>query len=326
MPILKSTLRRVIREEIEHIMLTEQANTLAADVNEILLGYYCLGGKWTGFQGAGEAKEQLEKRKKALPATEFADATGRAQVMADETLKWAASNGYSGKVKKAWWTARPGVLSSAVGQEVDSRKNPTDTLLQFSDGKFLGLSAKATKSKGDIGFKNPGLGTIENALSLSLKGIVDKKVDAAIKKHDLPKSAGPRKKAIRADSNIQADTVKMGTAALKQLRDALYKKLSSMKPKDLREHLVDEWMDAKIVYPPYIKVTGHGKNGNYTASIMDPLDNPKLKALSRDKLSVEKVGNDSIGIKAGTKKIMKMRFKFESEKLASSVKMSGEPW
>ena len=40
----------------------------------------------------------------------------------------------------------------------------------------------------------------------------------------------------------------------------------------------------------------------------------------------EKVGNESIGVKAGNKKILKMRFKYESEKLASSMKMSGDPW
>jgi hypothetical protein len=29
---------------------------------------------------------------------------------------------------------------------------------------------------------------------------------------------------------------------------------------------------------------------------------------------------------AGKKKIMKIRFKFESEKMASTIKLSGEPW
>ena len=44
------------------------------------------------------------------------------------------------------------------------------------------------------------------------------------------------------------------------------------------------------------------------------------------KISFEPVGNESIGVKAGTKKILKMRFKYESEKVASSLKMSGDPW
>jgi hypothetical protein len=59
---------------------------------------------------------------------------------------------------------------------------------------------------------------------------------------------------------------------------------------------------------------------------MDPTDNEKLKALSSYEIKLEKVGNESIGVSAGTKKIMKIRFKFESEKMASSVKLSGDPW
>ena len=38
------------------------------------------------------------------------------------------------------------------------KKNPTDVLVEFTKGGFLGLSAKSTSGKGDIGFKNPGVG------------------------------------------------------------------------------------------------------------------------------------------------------------------------
>ena len=85
-------------------------------------------------------------------------------------------------------------------------------------------------------------------------------------------------------------------------------------------------MDAEIVKPPYIKVTGQGNKEPYKAVAMDPTKNEKLDALSKYKITLEKVGNESIGVKAGEKKIMKIRFKFESEKMASSVKLSGDPW
>jgi hypothetical protein len=80
------------------------------------------------------------------------------------------------------------------------------------------------------------------------------------------------------------------------------------------------------LYPPYIKVTGMGSKPPYTAAAMDPLNNEKLKALRSKEIVLSKIGNESIGVKAGNKQIMKMRFKFESEKLASSLKMSGDPW
>jgi hypothetical protein len=85
-------------------------------------------------------------------------------------------------------------------------------------------------------------------------------------------------------------------------------------------------MDAEVQYPPYIKVTGQGSKPPYKATVMDPVKNEKLDALSKYPITLEKVGNESIGVKAGEKKIMKIRFKFESEKMASSLKLSGDPW
>jgi hypothetical protein len=75
-----------------------------------------------------------------------------------------------------------------------------------------------------------------------------------------------------------------------------------------------------------VKVTGQGNKPPYKAVVMDPTNNPKLEALRKYPIKLELVGNESIGVSAGGKKIMKMRFKFESEKMASSVKMSGDPW
>lgn len=95
---------------------------------------------------------------------------------------------------------------------------------------------------------------------------------------------------------------------------------------ELLKYVLSDWMDAELLYPPYIKVTGQGKKAPYKAVVSNPIDNPKLSALNTSVITVEPVGNESIGIKAGKYKIMKMRFKFESEKMASSIKMSGDPW
>ena len=85
-------------------------------------------------------------------------------------------------------------------------------------------------------------------------------------------------------------------------------------------------MDAEVLIPPYIKITGQGNKAPYSATVMDPIDNPKLAALGKYSIKLEKVGNESIGVSAGSKHIMKIRFKFESEKMASSLKLSGDPW
>jgi hypothetical protein len=220
-------------------------------------------------------------------------------------------------------------MSSAVGREVDQKKNPTDILVRFTAGPadgFLGLSAKATQGKGEIGFKNPGIGTIDKALNLKLADEYKNQVDQMVERYRLPVNANERKLKIRANPKLKLDTEAIGVKILAAMRDELLVRLEKMKQPELMKYLLSDWMDAEVLYPPYIKVTGQGNKPPYKAIVMDPVSNPKLEALGKYKITLEKVGNESIGVKAGDKKIMKIRFKFESEKMASSVKLSGDPW
>ena len=90
-----------------------------------------------------------------------------------------------------------------------------------------------------------------------------------------------------------------------------------------RDYLLSDWMDASnAIYPYYIKVTGK-KSG---VAIEDPLKNDKLSALNKGNIKFEQIGNDSVGVTASGKRILKMRFKYESQAIASSIKMSGDPW
>lgn len=308
--------------------MAKASNTDLADINEILLGYFIAGQDWSKL--SNEAKTQHDEKSKKATAIEYDQQYGRAEAMAAESIRWAKANGYSGNVSKVWWTARPGSMSEAVGREVDQTKNPTDILVKFTKGPangFLGVSAKSTGGKTDIGFKNPGVGTVEKALSIKLKNIGDDAANAAIKKFKLPSGSSERKTAIRKNPGVKKVTEAMGAQVLSDIRDVLYKKLNAMDNKKLLNYILEYWIDSDSeMYPPYIKATGMGKAAPYTAKIDDPLKNEKLSALTDYKLSVVKVGNDSVGLKAGTKQILKMRAKYESEKLASSIKFSGDPW
>lgn len=303
------------------------SNTLQADINEILLGYYVLGGKWKGFQDQANTKRQLNGRKEQVGEKLYKIQSARAEAMSDMTLKWAKQNGYKGKVVKVWWTARPGILSKAVGYDVDSRKNPTDTLLLFADGQFLGVSAKSTKGKGDIGFKNPGVGTVEKSLKIDLKKIIDAEESKFTKRFTLSESKSKRKAEIRKNPKINEQSNLARDALLKKIRDSLEKKLKSMSQPQLKKYILNDWMDAgSMIMPPYIKVTGHGNKAPFNASITDPLKDSKSNAIQKKKITIEKVGNDAVGILAGGKKILKMRAKYESQAMASSLKFSGDPW
>jgi hypothetical protein len=301
------------------------ANTILSDINEIQCGYILNGKTWFD----NEAKAAFEQRVKQAQPHEVDDAIGKAQAMADEFIVWAKANGYSGKVAQVWWTARPGILAKASNSDADSKKNPTDILVKFTGGPangFLGLSAKATKTKGDIGFKNPGVGTVDRSLGIGLGAEYKNQEAQLIKKFNLPSSADARKKEIRANAAIKQRTETIGQQVLAAMRDELFVRLSKMKNQELLSYLLKDWMDAEVMYPPYVKVTGQGNKPPYKAVVLDPTKNEKLEALAKYEIKLEKTGNESIGVSAGGKKIMKMRFKFESEKMASSVKMSGDPW
>lgn len=300
-------------------------NTVLSDLNEILTGYYINGEKWFD----NEAKKQHDMRMGQVSLDQYNDVVGKAKVMASAFVTFAKTHTWKLPVRAVAWTARPGSATRFVGKPVDQKENPSDLIIKFSRGPydgFLGLSAKATKGKGDIGFKNPGLGTFEKALNMKLYPILDKQVDAAIKKYKLADSGPTRKVQIRANKLIQKHTQEIGAKVLKDLRDELFKKLSRMDNKKLYTFITDHLMDATNRYPKYIKVTGHGNKAPYNATVVDPTKNEKLDALAHGKIKVERVGENGVGFSVNGKKILKCRFKFESEPLATSLKSSVEPW
>jgi hypothetical protein len=298
-------------------------NTVLSDCNEVLTGYYINKQKWY----SQEAENQHNLRASQMTGEQYADCAGKAIVMAQEFIKWAKQHGYSSTVKNVWWTARPGIISKITGYEVDQKKNPSDILVLFSSGPnngFLGLSAKATKGSGDIGFKNPGLGTIEKALKINLRQIVDNDINLVIKTFKLSQNANQRKQEIRAKSNTKSATEEIGKNTLSKLRDVLYNKLTKLSQKELLKYIVSDWMDAEDKVPKYIKVTGHGTT-KYHATVTDTTKNEKLEALTKGPIKLQKVGNATVMISSNGKKIMNMRFKWESQALASALKASGDP-
>jgi len=298
-------------------------NTDLADVNEIYVAFVLNGNEFPD----SASESQYNKKFGMISPEQGEQQVGRAIVMVEEFLKWAKQNGYSG-IQNTYWTARPGFsFKAVVGVDVNQRKNPTDVLVKFRTGGFLGLSAKSTSGKGDIGFKNPGVGTVDTDLKLKLNDINKKAQEDIVKSFKLPTSASARKAAIRANKALQKQTDSLGAQVLSECRDTLLKKLNTLSQPQRKDYIMKSWIDASDeLYPPYVKVTGRGTKAPYSASVEDPLNNPKLKAIMEDRITFEGVGNDSVGVKAGSKKILKMRFKYESEKLASSLKMSGDPW
>lgn len=197
--------------DIIHEILNEghgdfSKNKAPGDLNELLLAYYVMGQSWNKFDDPAAAEKAMKQMKKDLGKETYKIQDGRAKAMATEVKKWMAeSDKYQGKPKKAWWiqsTDNKG-LSSAVGKEINSRENPTDVLLQFPSGEFLGLSAKSTKEKNDYSIKNFGIGTLGRMLNKDFQKIIDRYEKKAIKDMNLPDKQGERKEYLSKHPRVK---------------------------------------------------------------------------------------------------------------------------
>ena len=329
------------------------AENISADVNELHCAWYLNGKKWTG--GLGPEDEEIYNDRRAKLGKKPAELEARvlqAEKMADEFLKWARQHGYSG-VKKVYWTARsdfnyrtlPGKFSHLYVEE--SKNNPTDILVEFRTSTryadpHLGLSAKSLLKTltQEAPVKNPGMTKIETFIgkpkafqNILEKGIADAHAASSIPYGTKYLNEQKCKELKNAkDPEWIALTNKYVPQILGGCRDILKTSLESMNDIDVKMYILDELLDTDKL-PKYVKVTGRS-DANLsvvTATVDDPLNNAKYDALVKKNLplSYEELGGKTgytIGVKAGSKQILQIRFKFSSTQLATGMKMSVAPW
>ena len=342
--ISEAVCRRLLSEaKIENYGLP---NTIFSDMNEILMASAAMGGtgiedvrRTVGPDAANQLEERIAQVREAVLAMggDEAEADARidvevqnGQVSAEETLAWAEAHGFGRTPKQVFWTARPGALASAMKaagvKSPATPGHPADIAIVFGKNKILGVSAKATKGTGDIGFKNPGWGTF--ASILNLKVTPAQLIEKELRKIDptfAELTASARKEAIRSDPAAVEAAGEGGRRVLKTLRDTLLAALENLTEEELREFVVTQLVDApENINPPYIKVTAKG--GGRSAHVHDPLNNPMLEAINAEGLTAAPARNDSIVFSSSTNPgILQLRMKFESQALASSLKLTAEP-
>lgn len=329
------------------------AENISADVNELHCAYHLNGGNWTnGLSVVDKAVyddrvEKLQKKPAELEARK-----AQAEKMAEEFLKWAQRHGYSG-VKKVYWTARsdfnyrnlPGKFSHLYVEE--SKNNPTDILVEFRTSSqyadpHLGLSAKSLLKTltQEAPVKNPGMGKIEDFIKKpdAFQKILKEGVEAAHKETSIPYDGKylnklKIKKLIESkDPEFLVVREKYTKQILGGCRALLIKELKKMGDIDMKMYILDELLDTDKL-PKYVKVTGRSdaKLTTVEATVDDPLTNAKYDAMVKKNLPLtyEELGGDdgyTIGVKAGTKQIVQIRFKFSGTQLATGLKMSVAPW
>lgn len=332
------------------------AVNIGADVNELHIAWYLNGKKWTG--GLSTADETIyNQRVQELgnkSVNELAARTRQAEVMSDKFLEWANRNGFHG-VDKVYWTARQdfnykNLPGNTTGFVENSKDNPTDILVKFSRhtyaSPYLGLSAKSILGSltAEAPVKNPGMKKIENFIgvpngfqNILTEGITESsrllgvsKSGKYLDKNRMKQILPDRGKSKEPDNQVIAES--QVTKILSGCRDLLFEKLKSMDDIDVKMYILDDLLDTDKM-PYYVKVTGRSTPNLSTveATVDVPRTNKKYRAMVKEngKMSYEKLGGAdgyTVGVKCGQTKVIQIRFKFSSTRLASGLKMSVAPW
>ena len=292
----------------------------------------------------------IDTQKLSKKPDELNARVAQAEVMAEKFLEWAGKNGYRG-VDKVYWTAKssfnyrslPGKYTSTYVEE--SKNNPTDILVKFRsstkyDDPYLGLSAKSLLKTltQEAPVKNPGMGKIEDFIGQPgvFQKLLEEGVSAAHKESGIPYSNKylnkDKVKALKDDPEFKVINEKYTKQILGGCRDILMEAFTRMGDIDIKMYILDELLDTDKL-PKYVKVTGRSDKTLTVvqATVDDPLGNAKFDALVRKNkpLKYENLGGKdgyTIGVKAGEKQIVQIRFKFSGTQLATGLKMSVAPW
>jgi len=335
------------------------ANTPGADLNELHCAFVLNGRSWNGKLGA-KSKEEYDKRQEQLGKTttgsdEARWRQGQAEKMAEEVVKWAKRNGFSGNITEVYWTARSDFNFTDIDAkwEEKSKDHPADVLIKFQrsthsstpSGNYLGISMKSLKAtSGEAPVKNPGTQKISEFIGKS--GIFDriliKYLNEAHLQTGLPKKqklleasavkdVWKPKDAEKKKSKVFKTLDDLKNKCLSECRDVLLQGFKDMDDGEVRLYILMDLLDTDKI-PMYVKVTGYGTN-NYRAAVEVPTgqNNQKFKALmdNTQRLTYEATGGEdgySFGVKAGSKRIVRIRWKFSERPFSSGLKMSVEPW
>lgn len=292
-----------------------------------------LGGSWDRIRNQDLCVKTLRERVAKVPPEDVIDQVTRGILGGVYLTRWLQET--RGVVPlTGWWVARPNVAKEVCG----SHQTPADLVLEVKGDVgptyLQGVSIKSTSSLyTDIGFKNRGIGVVGNLLGVDFKKeIVNPLVKAVEALLGLPPTNTKKKILIRSQpETTQVLTQKFGTECLGLLRERLYQVLSSMDQASLLEHLLVHWLDCTCPLPWVKLTTGSTPRGRFSVMVSEPVTGVgnDLSVVTRDpssKVEVCRVGTDSVGIKVGERRLLKIRWKFESEKLASVIKLSGDPW
>jgi hypothetical protein len=312
-------------------------NQTRGKLNELLMGYHINGQEWF----SKDAKEELSETRVSVEPEVYKMENLKAEQMAEAFLGKSRHMGYH-NVRTVYWIGggNVGTLNTLrrnidpKGQmelDLDPRVNPSDLMVEFQKGargkfeRWLGISAKsAQRTDGKIGFKNPGLGTLDGELGLDLTKYLKKREEEFAEQYGLSNVGTQREAQIKRNQRLFKRAVNVGDELLSELRDKIIYKLSRMNHDQAHQHLLSVWLNAEDLFPPYLKVTGSGIKPPFQVKVENPLENDNFSKLNTGNIKFLKAGAQSITVTANGARLFNMRLKFKGTKMASTVKLSAD--
>jgi hypothetical protein len=252
----------------------------------------------------------------------------RAKAQIEAFLEHARMHGYE-KVKAVHHTAFEGDIGRVTGHNQSQQENPSDAVVEFEKGptRFLGASLKSS-NKNHIGFHNGGAGTMDSILGTSLADIAKSRHDEFTQENNLPSAVGARKKAIRANPKIFKRASSAAQATHAALRDHLHEHYQGMDHEDLRNHFLSTYLKVSSDNPvPYVKVTGvGGEKSDAHAHTEHYDDNPVANSIrGAQRISTRPSGDGYLHVLADGRHVFSIQVKHNSQGMASSLKVNGQP-
>ncbi|QBP06017.1 hypothetical protein [Synechococcus phage S-B68] len=238
------------------------------------------------------------------------------------------------------WTAqlRGEGLAQATGIEgLSDKNNQSDIIVKGKDANGnpvqYGVSLKvatssSTKYPNDIPFFNGGLGKESARFGAEeLVNTTKDKINAALQELGVEGgSAKQIKAAIRADADLKKKADEAGLEILQDIRDEMINSLADKDVEAMRE-LFSTMTGAPTgdgQKLPTLKLTGYA-HGNRKTKIEDSLHGTVPMAIrTAQEFTFEPAGKSGIRVLADGVPVMKLRSKWESQALGSSIKFSGE--
>lgn len=314
-----------------------QASAGAGTAHELALAAELAGGfdKIVAGKGSEEIYNKNMEISKASGETATRVAKQNAKDLKDELKRRGMES-----IDEVIWTAqlRGDGLAKAAGVDgISEKNNQSDILIKGKDKDgnemVYGVSLKvatssSTKYPNDIPFFNGGLKKESERLGVeSVSETAAKSTKQALKDLGIKSTtAAAAKKEIRESEENKSKADAIGKKILEEARDGLVSGLSNKSADEVRAFLssMTGAPSGEGRNLPTLKLTGYS-SGQKTTKIEDAVEGKVAKAIANSKdFQIEKAGSSAVRIVADGVPIMKVRVKWESQALGSSLKISGE--